>query len=113
VAACNRTVAELLALRGEEPGPADAWSALALREPGRKWIWRDGAPPEAYDLQADPGETRPIDPAASGWEEGWRVLQTERARATLQPIPPDVADRERRRAEAALQGVVRVDRLRE
>jgi arylsulfatase A-like enzyme len=107
VVACNRTVAELLALRGEDSWPADAWSALALREPGRKWIWRADGPAEAYDLGTDPGEKRPLDPATPGWEDGWQALRDERARATLVPIPPAVADHERRRAEAARRSVVR------
>ena len=107
VAACNRTVAEMVALSPAEPGPRDAWHRFAMRTIDRKWIVDDRQARQAFDLHADPGETSPLDGAAPGWENGWLALETEVARAGLVPIPGDVLDEERRKAEAVRRGVVR------
>jgi arylsulfatase A-like enzyme len=107
VAACNRTIAEMLADGIDRPGPADAWDRFALRSASRKWVTDARRGRTGFDLDADPGERSPLAGTGREWEDGWRALEAERRRATLAPIPEAVTEAERRKAAAAAAGIVR------
>jgi hypothetical protein len=60
--------------------PAELWTAFALRNRRWKYLWQ---PSEArvFDLQADPGEQRPLPRGSGEPAQGWQTLEQEQARA--------------------------------
>ena len=70
-----------LALNAEDAARiAELWTAFALRNRRWKYLWQ---PSEArvFDLQADPGEQRPLPRGSGEPAQGWQTLEQEQARA--------------------------------
>jgi arylsulfatase A-like enzyme len=60
--------------------PAELWTALALRNRRWKYLWQPSET-RVFDLQADPGEQRPLPRGSGEPEQGWQTLEQEQARA--------------------------------
>jgi arylsulfatase A-like enzyme len=60
--------------------PAELWTAFSLR--GRRWKYlSQSSENHVFDLQADPGEVRPLPRGSGEPAQGWQTLEREQARA--------------------------------